>query len=80
VDRWLCIVSEHILVLVDGERQARIPERHIFLFSALGGATGAYLGMQTYRHKTQHRSFKIGLPLMIAVHIILVILIVGVLM
>jgi len=62
------------------KNKPRIPERHFFLFSALGGATGAYLGMQSHRHKTKHRSFTIGLPIMIAVHMIIVILIVGVLM
>lgn len=62
------------------KNKPRIPERHFFLFSALGGATGAYLGMQAHRHKTQHRSFKVGLPVMIAVHIVIIILVVGVLM
>ncbi|MCR8656381.1 DUF1294 domain-containing protein [Paenibacillus endoradicis] len=56
---------------------ARIPERHIFLFSALGGAVGTYMAMYHFRHKTKHRSFKIGIPVMIIIHIILAILIVG---
>lgn len=62
------------------KNQPRIPERHFFIFSILGGATGAYIGMQAHRHKTQHRSFKIGLPIIIGVHILIVILILGVLM
>lgn len=60
--------------------QQRIPERHIFLFSALGGAIGTYLAMHHFRHKTKHRSFTIGIPVIIAIHIILAILITGVLM
>ncbi|MFC6331049.1 DUF1294 domain-containing protein [Paenibacillus septentrionalis] len=57
----------------------RIPERHFFLFSILGGATGAYLGMQAHRHKTQHRKFKIGLPIIIAVQVLLAVCIIVVL-
>lgn len=58
----------------------RIPERHFFLFSILGGAVGAYLGMQAHRHKTKHRKFTIGMPIIIAVHVLIVILIAGVLL
>ena len=57
--------------------ERRIPERHIFLFSALGGAVGTYMAMHHYRHKTKHRSFKIGIPAIIIIQIILVILLVG---
>lgn len=56
---------------------ARIPERHIFLFSALGGAVGTYMAMYHFRHKTKHRSFKIGIPVIIIIQSILVILLVG---
>ncbi|URN93544.1 MAG: DUF1294 domain-containing protein [Candidatus Pristimantibacillus lignocellulolyticus] len=57
--------------------QPRIPERHIFLFSALGGAVGTYTAMYHFRHKTKHRSFKIGIPVIIIIHFILAILVVG---
>lgn len=58
----------------------RIPERHIFLFSALGGATGTYLAMYHYRHKTKHKSFMIAMPIMIAIHVAIAIFLAGVLM
>lgn len=40
----------------------RIPEKTLFLSSILGGSIGAILGMQVFRHKTKHASFRIGMP------------------
>ncbi|MBQ5330406.1 MAG: DUF1294 domain-containing protein [Oscillospiraceae bacterium] len=37
----------------------RIPERTLILFAALGGAFGAALGMNVFRHKTQKGKFKL---------------------
>ena len=42
--------------------QWRIPEKTLFLFAILGGSIGAILGMQVFRHKTKHASFRIGMP------------------
>lgn len=35
----------------------RIPERTLLLWGFLGGAAGALLAMQTFRHKTRHYYF-----------------------
>lgn len=51
-------------------RQWRIPEARIFLYAILGGAIGGCIGMQVFRHKTQHIHFKIGFPLIAALHLI----------
>ena len=40
----------------------RIPEKTLFLVAALGGSVGSILGMKTFRHKTKHKSFTIGMP------------------
>ena len=40
----------------------RIPEKTLFLTAALGGSIGGILGMQLFRHKTRHNSFKFGFP------------------
>lgn len=45
--------------------QFRIPERTFFLLSFLGGAIGTYIGMQLFRHKTQHSKFTVGIPILI---------------
>ena len=35
-------------------QRRRVPEKVLFLLSALGGSVGMYLGMFTFRHKTKH--------------------------
>ena len=49
----------------------RIPEKTLFLSAILGGGVGAIAGMQLFRHKTRHRSFVIGMPLILLAWIIL---------
>ena len=50
----------------------RIPERTLFLPAILGGSPGAILGMQVFRHKTRHRQFMIGMPLILLVQMVIV--------
>ncbi|WP_026906414.1 DUF1294 domain-containing protein [Paucisalibacillus globulus] len=52
-------------------RERRIPERTLWGVAILGGAIGSLVGMNVYRHKTKHTSFKIGMPILIVIHIIL---------
>lgn len=40
----------------------RTRERTLFLLSAVGGSVGALLGMRAFHHKTQHNSFRWGIP------------------
>ena len=49
----------------------RVPERTLFLLALLGGSLGALLGMRVWRHKTLHRSFRIGIPLILALQILI---------
>ncbi|WP_346010283.1 DUF1294 domain-containing protein [Paenibacillus sp. SYP-B3998] len=53
----------------------RVPEKRLFTLAALGGGIGGWLGMRTWRHKTKHRSFVIGIPLLIGLNAICVIVI-----
>ncbi len=41
----------------------RIPERTLFILAFLGGSFAEYLTMRLIRHKTLHKRFMIGLPL-----------------
>lgn len=51
----------------------RTPERVLLSLCAAGGSLGGYLGMQLARHKTRHLRFSIGIPVMLAVHIMLLV-------
>ena len=54
------------LMLVDKRKAIkqrwRIPERTLIGSALLGGSVGALLGMYTFRHKTKHLSFTLGMP------------------
>lgn len=43
----------------------RVPERTLWLVATLGGSVAMYTTMLLVRHKTLHRSFMIGMPLLI---------------
>ncbi|WP_026572236.1 DUF1294 domain-containing protein [Bacillus sp. UNC438CL73TsuS30] len=49
----------------------RIQEKTLWLVALFGGAIGATMGMQLYRHKTKHVQFKIGFPLLAVIEFIL---------
>ncbi len=50
----------------------RISERTLFLIALLFGCVGVWLGMYAFHHKTLHRSFRIGLPLILALQLLLI--------
>lgn len=41
----------------------RIPEKTLFFLAMIGGSVGAIAGMFLFRHKTKHKTFTIGIPL-----------------
>ena len=51
----------------------RIPEKTLFLVAALGGSIGSLLGMYLVRHKTQHLTFTLGMPLILALQVVAVV-------
>ena len=55
-----------LLMLVDKhkarKKRWRIPERTLIGSALLGGSVGALLGMYTFRHKTRHLKFTLGVP------------------
>ena len=64
-----------LLMLVDKikakKNRWRIPERTLFGSALLGGSIGALLGMYTFRHKTKHLSFTLGMPAILIAQIAL---------
>ncbi len=51
----------------------RIPEKVLMLVAFFGGAVVMYPVMLFIRHKTQHKKFTVGLPIMIVLHTIIII-------
>ncbi|GGJ84588.1 hypothetical protein GCM10007063_03880 [Lentibacillus kapialis] len=51
----------------------RIPERTLWGLAILGGAIGVWAGMKSFRHKTRHRSFVIGMPVLIIIQAVFVV-------
>ena len=49
----------------------RIPEDTLIWLAIVGGSIGALLGMYLFRHKTKHRKFTIGIPVILAVQLVL---------
>lgn len=54
----------------------RVSEATLIWLSVFGGSMGAWLGMKTWHHKTQHKKFKYGTPLILLLQIIVVITII----
>ena len=50
----------------------RISEATLLIFAVIGGSIGASLGMKIWHHKTMHKKFKYGLPLILIIQIILI--------
>lgn len=50
----------------------RIREAALLLLAVLGGSIGAWLGMKVWHHKTQHKKFKVGIPIIIIVQAIII--------
>ena len=51
----------------------RIPEKTLFIVTALGGGIGTIAGMYTFRHKTQKMAFVIGFPFITILEIITIV-------
>ena len=49
----------------------RIPERTLFLFALLGGSAGGVIGMRFFHHKTLHKKFAVGFPLILVAQCVL---------
>lgn len=49
----------------------RIPESTLLTAAALGGSIGSLLGMYTFRHKTKHLKFTLGIPAILVFQILL---------
>lgn len=64
---WIMLVDKR-----KAKRNAwRIPEARLMLTAALGGSIGVLAGMYLFRHKTKHPKFTLGVPLILAVQVVI---------
>ena len=52
----------------------RVPEATLLMFAVLGGCLPMYIAMQIIHHKTLHKKFMIGLPIILTIQLVLTIL------
>ena len=72
-----CIVGLNIVtVIVYGidklkakKGKWRISEATLLLLAVVGGSVGAWCGIKVWHHKTKHKTFKYGIPLIMAMQI-----------
>ena len=58
------------------KRAFRIPESTLFVLAIIGGSIGSIIGMHLFRHKTRHWYFLYGMPVILALQIILILAVV----
>lgn len=64
-----------LIMLADKEKAKkslwRIPEATLLTVAALGGSIGCLAGMKVFHHKTRKPKFYIGIPVILALQLIL---------
>ena len=79
---YLLIVNALAFVLMQVDKRKaqkklwRIPEATLLLSAAIGGSIGSLAGMYTFRHKTKHLKFTLGVPAILIGQILLVFLLI----
>lgn len=50
----------------------RISEATLLILAVIGGSIGALLGMKVWHHKTQHKKFRYGIPVIIIIQLVII--------
>ena len=53
------------------KNQWRISEATLLMMAVIGGSIGAWAGMRLWHHKTMHKKFKYGIPIIIIMQVAL---------
>ena len=51
----------------------RIKECILLAIAFFGGGIGSYIGMYTFRHKTKHKKFTIGVPILTIISYVVIV-------
>ena len=65
LDKWKAKRKEK------NEKVRRVPEKNLLLMAVVGGSAGALLGMKVFHHKTLHKAFRLGVPVILALQIVI---------
>ena len=77
---YLCVINIIAIIVCTVDKikaqlnKWRISEKTLLAISAIGGALGMYITMLIIRHNTKHKTFMIGLPFIILVHVVAILL------
>ena len=73
----LNIAEARLLTTVKMQRKTlvkwRISEATLLMIAVIGGSIGAWAGMRLWHHKTMHKKFKYGIPIIIIMQVSLVV-------
>ena len=58
-------------------KRSRVSEKSLWLLAIFGGGIGAYFGMQVFRHKTLHTSFRVGFLMLALIDAVLILYLAG---
>ena len=66
-----------VIITIHDKRAAktkgqRVPEKRFFLLALLGGSAAMYITMLQIRHKTLHKRFMIGIPIIIIIQLLII--------
>lgn len=67
---WSIIITCYDKIASKKLPKHRIKEMTLFALAALGGSVAMYFTMLTIRHKTLHKRFMIGIPLIILLQVV----------
>ena len=79
---YLIVINLFAVVLTISDKKRaqggkwRIREKDLLTVAAMGGSVAMYVTMQKIRHKTQHKKFMLGIPLIFALQVLLVVLLI----
>ena len=70
---YYLIIFNIVTFLVYGiDKLWRIREASLLVLAVLGGSIGAWLGMKVWHHKTQHKKFRYGIPVIIIIQLVII--------
>jgi uncharacterized membrane protein YsdA (DUF1294 family) len=70
-------VYDKIISKKNTNGRGRVPENTLMYLGVMGGALPMFITMLIIRHKTRHKKFMVGLPVMFILHIIIAVFLIA---